>query len=224
MAKASIARSIHPALISILTAGALATASPANDSRGNAHVIYLHGRIVQEEQNPRPRSEQFGYYEMNRILEEFRSRGFLVESEIRPRTASVSESANRALARVRQLVASGVPAGRVMVVGASMGGGIALLASARLQSPEARFAVLGVCLSKNVRALVAEEGKAPRGRVLSIRESSDEVTEPCPPWEASGFSRPGLVVREIVLHTGLRHGFLYRPMPEWVNPVAAWAR
>ncbi len=31
------------------------------------------------------------------------------------------------------------------------------------------------------------------------------------------------VAREIVVHTGLGHGFLYRPLPEWLNPVVEWA-
>jgi hypothetical protein len=29
-------------------------------------------------------------------------------------------------------------------------------------------------------------------------------------------------VREIVLRTGLGHGFIYRPLPEWVNPAVEW--
>lgn len=35
--------------------------------------------------------------------------------------------------------------------------------------------------------------------------------------------RCGRVARELVLDTGLRHGFLYRPLPAWVEPVARWA-
>jgi hypothetical protein len=58
--------------------------------------------------------------------------------------------------------------------------------------------------------------------VLSIREASDELSEPCPAWEDEPGAEPGLVVREIVLETGLHHGFLYRPLPEWVEPVVEW--
>jgi len=36
-------------------------------------------------------------------------------------------------------------------------------------------------------------------------------------------SSPSLVAREMVLNTGLSHGFFYRPLPEWVDPVVAWA-
>jgi pimeloyl-ACP methyl ester carboxylesterase len=116
-----------------------------------------------------------------------------------------------------------VPPDHVTVVGASMGAGIALLAAARLQNAEVRFGLLGACLSGSVRRIAAEEGKRPSGRVLSIREGSDETTEPCEAWKSDPEPGPSLIVREIVLHTGLRHGFLYRPLPEWVDPIAEWA-
>jgi hypothetical protein len=206
------------AALGVVLAGS-AGAAPAAAAR---HLIYLHGRILQEEQSRRPRSPQFGYYELDQILEAFRKEGFVVTGEVRPKSATVSDSANRVVEEVRKLIASGVPSDHITVVGASMGAGIALLASARLRNPELRFCILGDCLSENARRIFSEEGKTPAGRLLSIREASDEITEPCVPWKKDG--QPGLVVREIVLHTGLRHGFLYRPLPGWVNPAVEWAR
>jgi len=193
------------------------------DAARPRHLIYLHGRIVQEQQSARPRHPQFGYYEFEKILGAFRDRGFVVSGEIRPKSASVSESADRVVAHVRRLLESGVSADHVTVVGASMGAGIALLASARLQNPDVHFCVLGACLSASVRGLLAEEGKGPGGRLLSIREASDASTTPCTPWKNRLDSRSLLAAREIVLDTGLGHGFLYRPLPEWVNPVVGWA-
>jgi pimeloyl-ACP methyl ester carboxylesterase len=187
------------------------------------HLIYLHGRIVQEQQSKRPRHPQYGYYEVEKILDTFRSRGFVVSGEIRPKSASMNDSADRVVEQVRKLLESGVRADEVTVVGASMGAAIALLASVRLQNPDVRFCVLGVCLSEIVSGLVAEEGKDPSGHVLSIREASDDLTGACPSWKNDlKYGRP-LVAREIVLHTGLSHGFLYRPLPEWVNPIVEWA-
>jgi len=178
---------------------------------------------VQEQQSALPRHPQFGYYELEKILEAFRERGFDVSGEIRPKSASVSESADRVVAQVRRLLGSGVPADRVTVVGGSMGAAIALVASARLQNPDVRFCVLGACLSESVRGLLADEGKSPSGHVLSIREASDDSTGACKPWKNGPDSPTLLVAREIVVDTGLSHGFLYRPLPEWVNPVVQWA-
>jgi len=109
-------------------------------------------------------------------------------------------------------------------LGASMGATIALVASARLQNPEVRFAVLGPCLSTSVPRLVATEEKGPSGPLLSIREASDDFAGPCTVWKEGPESPSALHVREIVLETGLRHGFLYTPLPEWVKPVMEWSR
>lgn len=187
------------------------------------HLIYLHGRIVQEQQSARPKHPQHGYYELDKILGTFRDKGFVVSGELRSKSASVVDSAGRLVAQVKKLIASGVPADHITVVGASMGGGIALLASARLQNPAVRFCILGACASEGVVRLVATEGKRPAGRILAIRESSDETTGGCPPWEDDPAAGPALTVRELVIDTGLHHGFLYRPLPEWVNPVVEWA-
>jgi pimeloyl-ACP methyl ester carboxylesterase len=187
------------------------------------HVIYLHGRIVQEQQSARPRHPEFGYYELEKILDAFRRQGFVVSGEIRPKSASVGDSAGGVVAQVRRLLELGVPADHVTVVGASMGAAIALTASARLQNPDVRFCVLGACLSESVRSLLAVEGKGPSGRLLSIRESSDDSTGRCLSWKNDLDSQSPLLVREIVLDTGLSHGFLYRPLPEWVQPVVDWA-
>lgn len=147
-----------------------------------------------------------------------------MSADIRPRSASVSGAADQVVDQVRRLLGSGVPADHVTVVGASMGGEIALVASARLQNPDLRFGVLGGCLYQSVRRLADDEGKAPSGHILSIREASDDVTGPCPTWIDHAEPRSSLVAREIVLHTRLSHGFLYQPLTEWVDPVVEWAR
>jgi pimeloyl-ACP methyl ester carboxylesterase len=187
------------------------------------HLIYLHGRIVQDRQSARPEHPRFGFYELDKIRDTFEDRGFVVSAEIRPQSISVSDAADRVVEQVRELLDSGVPAERITVVGGSMGAGIALLASTRLENPDLRFAVLGTCLATTVPYLEGEEGRAPSGKILAIREASDDVVGPCPRWEETLSPGPSLVVREIVLDTGLSHGFLYRPLPEWVDPVVDWA-
>jgi pimeloyl-ACP methyl ester carboxylesterase len=210
-------------LIALATPLAASAETPAPGASHPRHVIYLHGKIVQTEQSARPRHPEFGFYELDKIRQAFQDRGFVVTSEIRPKAASVGESAERVVEQVRRLLASGVPADHVTVVGASMGASIAFLASVRLENPELRFVVLGACLSANVSHLLAEEGKKPSGHLLAIREASDTAGPPCPTWKPDAGSPSTLVAREIVLDTGLDHGFLYRPLPEWVEPAVEWA-
>lgn len=192
-------------------------------ARSHRFVIYLHGRIVQEEQSARPTHPRFGTYELAEILATFRDRGFAVSGDIRPKAATVGDAADRVVQQVRGLIEVGLSPDHVTVVGASMGAAIALRAAARLQNPEVRFAVLGACLSESVRGILAEEGKAPAGHILSIREASDESTRDCPPWTGDLAPAAQLDAKELVVSTGLSHGFLYRPLPEWVVPVAEWA-
>lgn len=198
--------------------------APAEETSSARHVIYLHGRIIQAEQDPRPRHPRFGYYELEKILDAFRDRDFVVSGEIRPKEATVDEAANHVVGQVKELLGSGVAADHITVVGGSMGAGIALVASARLGNPGLRFAVLGTCLSEVARRLSGGSGgKGPAGHILAIREESDELTGSCPAWKDDPGSYPGLAAREIVLDTGLHHGFLYRPIPEWLEPVVEWA-
>jgi hypothetical protein len=201
----------------------LAGVAETGQSVGSRYLIYLHGRIIQESQSPRPRHSRYGYYELEKILDTFRSEGFIVIGEIRPKGTSVSEAADHVVAQVQELLESGVRADHITVVGGSMGGGIALLASARLQNRQIRFCTLGTCLAMNLRYLLAEENEGPSGFVLAIREASDEATSDCPAWPSESGVDSHLTAREIVVDTGLGHGFLYRPLPEWVEPVLQWA-
>jgi hypothetical protein len=182
------------------------------------HLVYLHGRIVQETQSARPESPEFGVYELEAILEAFRRHGFVVHDGIRPKGTTLDEGAARAAAEVRRLRAEGVPAERITVVGASMGAAIALSAAARLDEPELRFVLLGACLGASARDVAAEQGRRPRGRLLAIREASDELSAGCPaePLDEGW--------RELEVATGRRHGFLYRPLAEWLAPAVEWAR
>lgn len=181
------------------------------------HVIYLHGRIVQETQSARPESAEFGVYELEAILEAFRRHGFVVHDGIRPQGTTLEQGAARVVDEVRKLRAEGVPIDRITVVGASMGAAIALSAAARLDEPELRFVLLGSCLAADAKRVEAGQRHPPRGRLLAIRESSDELTAGCaPPAAGEG--------RELEISTGLRHGFLYRPLADWLSPAVEWAR
>lgn len=184
------------------------------------HLIYLHGRIVQLQQDARPVHPRFGAYELDAIVAAFREKGFEVTAEIRPASATEAESAGHVVEQVRALLADGVAGDRIVIVGASAGGGVALRASAQLQHPEVRFAILGNCLTTLAARVEEDEGRSPAGRLVSIRETSDSLTEGCVPWSTTSGA---FAAREVVIDTGLDHGFLYRPLKSWIDPVIALA-
>jgi hypothetical protein len=175
-------------------------------------VIYLHGRII-EEQGPDAVSPEFGAYEYRAILDSLRAGGFVVLSEVRPPGTDLDRYAERVAAQVDSLLRAGVPPARIAVVGFSKGGGIAIRTSARLRRTDLTFVFLASCGEGNPGVVVA-------GRLLSVYEESDPLGRSCAPLFAGG--RRGSIYSEHQTRTGLKHGAFYRPLREWLAPVRAW--
>lgn len=181
-------------------------------------VYYLHGAIV-EELGVRGVSPRHGEFDYEGILAALRRPGVTVISEVRARGTDPSIYADRIVAQVRADLARGVPAGRITVIGASKGAVIAALVSTRLELPQVRYVLLANCNDWLIRTY------DPRlsGRVLSIYDAADEIGRSCD--GVRGNASPHLSqYEEIRLETGLGHGFVYRPRPEWVEPASRWAR
>jgi|GEM_PF-480893 len=185
-------------------------------AKSERYVIYVHGKAV-EEGGRRP-STEFGVYEYDAILKAFRDGGFIVSSEQRPKGADVNVYAKRVADEVRTLLRRGVPPSHITVIGASKGAIITMRASTLLQNPDVRYVLLGDCndwVYKNYDIRLS-------GHVLSIYDAGDDFGVSCAPF----FRRAGALREhdELELRLGLRHGFLYAPRREWIDPAARWAR
>ena len=181
------------------------------------HIFYLHGRII-EEQGRRPTHPEFGTYEYDEILRQLGGEGRVVVSEARPRNTDPDAYADKVAKQIEELLAKGVPGRRITVIGASKGALITMLVSTRVRSPQVGYVILANCndwVRENHRIDL-------HGEVLSIYEASDSVGGTCEPIfrQSKELGRH----REIRLETGLRHGFLYRPMKEWIEPALDWSR
>lgn len=181
------------------------------------YLLYLHGRII-EDQGVRPTHPAFGVYEYEAILRAFADRGFVVISEARLPGTDGAEYAHMVASQVNALIDAGVPPEQVTVVGFSKGGGIAILASSILANDRLNFVFIASCGPW----YASRPDIVPRGRLLGIREASDDLAGPC---EALFARSPGAGERsEILLDLGGGHGAFYRPQPAWVEPVVTWAR
>ncbi|HEV8700288.1 MAG TPA: alpha/beta hydrolase [Candidatus Polarisedimenticolia bacterium] len=196
--------------------GRILAEPPAKPDSGATYLFYLHGRIVQE-QGRGAVSPKYGPYEYDAIPKGLAEAGLVVISEPRPRGTEPSAYAGRVAGQVERLLEAGVPARRITIVGASMGGFIAMLVSNRLAAREIGYVFMGSCDEETL-----ELGSGLHGEVLSIFEASDELEQSC----ARLFARASDVGRhaEVRIDTGLHHGFLYRPLSEWMGPVIRWAR
>ncbi|HEX8502181.1 MAG TPA: hypothetical protein VF659_16475 [Pyrinomonadaceae bacterium] len=182
------------------------------------YLIYLSGFIV-EAGNTRPTSPRFGVYEYEQILETFRQAGFVVISEARVQSHDIEPYAEKVAGLVRRLLKAGVPPRNITVVGASQGAWIGMLASTYLKNRGLGFVVIGAC--------GADEGFLQlvdlHGDVLFIVERTDR--SPASMCQRFRDDATGLGESRVVeTNTGQGHGFLYRPMKEWVEPALAWAR
>ena len=189
---------------------------PEHPDRGARYVIYLHGRII-EEQGPRPTHEQWGVYEYRKILETLASAGTVISEQRRPGT-DMDQFAEHVSGQVRALIAAGVPAEHITVIGFSKGGGIAIRTSARLMNDKVRFVFLAACGDGDFRDVDLDV----RGQILSVYETSDDAGRSCAQLFARSKS-PG-ERKEIRIETGGGHGAFYRPRQEWTTPTLAWIK
>jgi hypothetical protein len=196
--------------------GTVLQAFPADIDPANRYLIYLHNRFL-ESAEPGQVHPRFGSYEFEAILERLATDGLTVIGERRPDGADPRSYARRVADQVHALILAGVPPPAITVVGFSKGGAIAIFASSEIANDDVGFVILAAC-GPWIRAAA---GLEPRGRLLSIREASDDLAGSCDVL----FERAseGSDTLEIELTLGGGHGAFFRPHPEWVDPIVDWA-
>lgn len=176
-------------------------------------IIYLHGGIVQH-QGPDAVSEYYGKYEYNAILEHLSAFGSVI-SEVRPPETNEVTYAHKVNAQIDSLQLLGFSLDQITIVGASLGAYIAVEASIIRHDPELRMVLLGLCSNYAVEYY---REKPVCGQILSVYETTDSKSS----CEAVFENNACGMFDEIAITTGEDHGFLYRPMKEWLNPVHNW--
>jgi hypothetical protein len=191
----------------------------AGTSSGQRYLFYLHGMIV-ENQGADAVSPEYGKYEYRNILKAFSDEQFTVISEVRARNTDVETYAHKVVQQIDSLLKRGTRPQNITVVGASKGCVIAIYVSSFLKNKDVNFVFLAGCFS----SLAGESnGINFCGNILSIYEHSDDIGRSCAELKKRS-SQAVPHYKEIELNTGLKHGFLFRPLKEWVVPATKWAR
>lgn len=199
-----------------VTQGVILTDVPPQIDRNPRYLFYLPGYIVHS-QNTRPISPEYGAYEYAQILITFQDNDFVVISEARKQSREIEPDAHKVADQITKLLKAGVPAKHITVVGASQGSWIAMLASTYLKDRGVNFVLIAACSAdKGFLKMVNLHGN-----ILSIYERSD-LAQSCSDYRADATGVKDW--KEVAVNTGLKHGFIYRPMKEWVEPTIAWAR
>lgn len=200
-----------------LTVGQAKQVGSYNGAVSNVrYLFYLPGYIV-EAGNTRPVSPKFGVYEYDQILDTFKRSGLTVISEARKKSPEIESYALKVTQEVKQLLKSGVPPNHITIVGASQGSWIAMLVSTYLKNRDLNFVLIAAC-SADEHFL---QQVNLHGNVLSIYEKSDGA-QSCQSYrtDATGINE----WKEVAVNTGLKHGFLFRPLKEWTEPTIEWAK
>jgi Tol biopolymer transport system component len=180
------------------------------------YVIYLHGKIVEDQGAQNPTDPRFGIYDYSGILNALAADGNQVISEVRPANTG-PEYASHVVEQINALMNAGVPPENITVVGFSKGGALAILASSQLNNDRVKYVILaGSCL---VDALEQDPSIVFHGQVLSLYEAGDEYGQSC---QQIADRSPSSIFEEIRLDTGLAHGEFYLPRVEWMVPVLDW--
>jgi len=185
-------------------------------ARAQNYIFYLHGKII-ENQGPEAidKTNGFGAYKYYDILDSLKKGGAVVISEARAKDTQVKEYARHVKKQIDSLIKKGVDPGHITVIGASKGAAIAMHVSTYMKNRSVNYVFMAACYADDTNPDLDFYGN-----ILSIYEKSD-VAGSCQQLKkkAKGINH----YKEIEINTGLKHGFLYRPLPEWIHPAREWA-
>lgn len=183
-------------------------------------VIYLHGRIV-ENQGPYAVDTINGYgaYNYFDIIDALKKRNLVVISAIRQPNTNVTAYAQLVASQIDSLLKKKIKPQNITVIGASKGSIIAMYVSTYVKNKDVNYVFMGAC-DDEIYSKCSDIQYY--GNILSIYEKSDSLNGgSCKKFRdrSKTISR----YKEIELNTGLRHGFMYRPIQEWLDPATKWA-
>jgi len=178
-------------------------------------IFYLHGQII-EDQGPRPTHPQWGLYDYPAVVDALGSKGATVVSEVRDSGTDIREYARGVAKQIEEQIAAGTSPGRIVVVGFSKGGTIAVFVSSYLKKSDVSYVLLAACgdwMSSRPEIELT-------GHVLSIVEDSDRPDRSCGVLTDGDNSFSSF--DELTIATGKEHGAFYLPRSEWLDPIFSW--
>ncbi|WP_034886238.1 hypothetical protein [Gillisia sp. JM1] len=202
-------------IIGILFCSTLFACGNNNDDK---FIFFLHNRFLEEHDLSQLHPE-YGRTEYLEIINEFKKSGFEVISEKRNGNASAREYAGRLVIQIDSLIKIGTEPKNITIVGTSKGGYIAQYVSTLANNPDLNFVFIASFRNEDILN-IPEINYC--GNILTIYEKSD-------PFGVSAKVRVENSTcdikhfKEIELNTGMNHGFLFKPLKEWIEPTINWA-
>lgn len=184
-------------------------------NKGTKHVFYLHGRIIEQE-GTNAVSDVYGAYEFDNILKALAMDNTIVHGDVRTENVDARGYAQSISKEINTLIQSGIKPTDITIIGASKGAIIAAHLSDINANP-----INYVLLAGNNTYQEENNNWILHGQILCIYEVSDTIAgKDYNHWNNT--KNNTTLFEQIELNTGLGHGFIYRPIKEWMEPTRAW--
>lgn len=205
------------ATLLLLTTILLSWSSKHAEINKPKHIFYIHGRII-EIQGKNAVSEDFGKYEFDSIIEAIKVENSIVHTEIRKTNVDVKEYAHYISKQIDSLIKTGVQPIDITVIGASKGAIIASTIS-HINTNTINY----VLVAGNNDYQEANNDWEFHGQVLGIYDASDKIAgKNYDHWKnKKNFTTK---FKQLEIKTNLGHGFLYKPIKEWIEPTKNWIK
>ncbi|GAA4242142.1 alpha/beta hydrolase [Winogradskyella damuponensis] len=203
-------------LIGIIFCSTLFACGNKNEDR---FIFFLHNRFL-EEHELNDLHPEFGRTEYNEIINKFKKSGLKVVSEKRNGNVNAREYASGIVNQIDNLIKNGTEPNKITVVGTSKGGYIAQYVSTLANNPSLNFVFIASFRNSDIEN-IPEINYC--GNILTIYEKTD-------PFGVSALERKKTSsceiehFKEIELNTGMEHGFLFKPLKEWIEPTIKWSK
>jgi hypothetical protein len=209
-----------------LRTGAVMPTVPEVPDRSAHYAIYMHDVALDRSPDDAERRARF-----NRVLKTLASNGLIVVAEVRPAGTiqkvpeDLDRYAQKVAGQVRQLLAAGVPARQINVIGYSRGATLTLMTAGYVANSSIGYVVIAGCMTesgsfKQFAPMLSRYAEKLTGQFLSIAEQSDADFGSCAPYFAKAAARP--TYAETILQTGKGHAFAMEPDEAWVRPTISW--
>lgn len=193
-------------------------ATNAQNSTQKKYVFFLHNKFLEghslNESHPK-----YGPAAYKAILEKLQSTNSVILSEKRKLDTDPKMYAKKVILKIDSLHSFGVPYDQISIVGTSQGGYIGQYISYYAKNTDLKFVFIGSSFKND--SMNEDRNFRLYGNILSINEKTDVGAELLS--RQLRFKNSDLkVFKEITLNTGLKHGFLFRALDEWIIPAKAW--
>ncbi|WP_373060285.1 alpha/beta hydrolase [Zunongwangia sp. H14] len=188
------------------------------EEENDRFIFFLHNRFLETHELNELHPE-YGRTEYKEIISEFQKSGFNVISEKRNGNVNARQYAIGIVNQIDSLLKKGIAPRKITIVGTSKGGYIAQYVSTLAENPDLNFVFIASFRNNDIESIPNINFC---GKILTIYEKSD-------PFGVSAIERKInsnceiKEFKEIEINSGLGHGFLFKPLKEWIQPTIKWA-